>query len=115
MMMVFNGFLSMSKRGEVTGERRKLRKEELNALYYSPTVLRLKISRRMRWAGHVACMGEGRVMYRCLMGKPEGKRPLGRPRCKGGIFRKSDVGVWTGLIWLRIESGAGTCECGNEP
>jgi hypothetical protein len=68
------------KRDEVTGERRKLHKEELHIMYYSPNIIRQIISRRMRRAGHVARMGEERKVYRVLMGKPEGKRPLGRPR-----------------------------------
>ena len=56
--------------------------EELNNLYSSPNNVRVIKSRRMRWAGHVACMGEERGTYRVLVGKPEGKRPLGRPRCR---------------------------------
>jgi len=68
------------KRDEVTGEWRKLHNEELNNLYSSPDIVRVIKSRRMRWSGHVACMGEGRGVYRVLVGKPEGKRPLGRPR-----------------------------------
>ena len=68
------------KRDEVTGEWRRLHNEELNDLYSSPNIVRVKKSRRMRWAGHVARMGEERVVYRVLVGKPEGKRPLGRPR-----------------------------------
>jgi len=67
------------KRDEVTGEWRKLH-EELNDLYCSPNIVRVVKSRRIRWAGHVARMGEGRGVYRVLVGKPEGKRPLGRPR-----------------------------------
>jgi len=67
-------------RDEVTGERRRLHSEELNDLYCSPNIVRVIKSRRMRWAGHVARMGEERVVYRVLMGKPEGKRPLGRSR-----------------------------------
>ena len=68
------------KRDEVTGEWRKLHNEELKGLYSSPNIVRVIKSRRMRWAGHVAHMGEGRGVYRVLVGKPEGKRPLGRPR-----------------------------------
>jgi hypothetical protein len=67
------------KRDEVTGEWRKLHNEELNGLYSLPSIVRV-IKFRMRWAGHVARMGEGRVVYRVLVGKPEGKRLLGRPR-----------------------------------
>jgi hypothetical protein len=65
---------------EVTGEWRRLHIEELNYLYCSPNIVRVIQSRRMRWAGHVARMGEVRVVYRVLVGKPEGKRQLGRPR-----------------------------------
>jgi hypothetical protein len=67
------------KRDEVMGEWRKLH-EELNGLYSLPNIVRVIKSRRMRWVGHVARMGEGRVVYRVLVGKPEGKRSLGRPR-----------------------------------
>ena len=65
---------------EVTGEWRRLHNEELNDLYSSPNTVRVIKSRRMRWAGHVARMGEERGAYRVLVGKPEGKRPLGRLR-----------------------------------
>jgi hypothetical protein len=65
---------------EVRGEWRKLHNEELNNLCSSPNIVRVIKSRRMRWAGHVAHMGEGRGVYRVLVGKPEGRRPLGRPR-----------------------------------
>jgi len=68
------------KRDEVTGDWRKLHNEELNDLYSSPNIVRVIKSRRMRFAGHVARMEEGRAVYRVLVGKPEGKRPLGRPR-----------------------------------
>jgi hypothetical protein len=68
------------KRDEVTGEWRKLHNEELNGLYSLPNIVRVIKSRRLRWAGNVARMGEGRVVDRVLVGKPEGKRPLGRPR-----------------------------------
>jgi hypothetical protein len=69
-----------AKRDEVTGEWRKLHKEELNGLYSLPNIVRVIKSRRKRWAGHVACVVEGRGVYRVLVGKPEGKRRLGRPR-----------------------------------
>jgi len=68
------------RRDEVTGEWRRLHNEELNNLCTSPNIVRVIKSRRMRWAGHVARMGEERRVYRVLVGKPEGKRPLGRPR-----------------------------------
>jgi len=70
------------RRDEVTGEWRRLHNEELNDLYSSPNIVRVIKSRRMRWAGHVARMGEERGAYRVLVGKPEGKRPLGRPRLR---------------------------------
>ena len=69
-----------SKRHEVTGDWRKLHNEELNDLYSSPTIVRVIKSRRMRWEGHVARMGERRGVNRVLVGKPEGKRLLGRLR-----------------------------------
>jgi len=72
--------ISGAKRDEVTGEWRKLHSEELNDLHCSPNIVRVIKSRRMRWEGHVARMGERRGVYRVLVGKPEGKRPLGRPR-----------------------------------
>jgi hypothetical protein len=64
------------KSDKVTGKWRKLHNEEINDLYCSPIIVQLIKSRRMRWAGHVAWMGEGRGTYRVLVGKPEGKRPL---------------------------------------
>jgi hypothetical protein len=68
------------KRDEVTGEWRTLHNEELNDLYPLPNIVRVVKSRRMKWAGHVARMGEDRGVHRVVVGKPEGKRPLGRPR-----------------------------------
>jgi hypothetical protein len=68
------------KSDEVTGERRRLHNEEINDLYSSPNIIRVIKSRRMRWAGHVARMGEGRGAYRILVGRPEGRRPLRKPR-----------------------------------
>jgi hypothetical protein len=72
------------KRDGVTGGWRKLHNEELHNLYSSssPSIIRIIKSRRMRWAGHVAQMEEKRNVYRLLVGKPEGKRPLGRQRCR---------------------------------
>jgi hypothetical protein len=68
------------KRDEVTGERTKLHNEETHELYSSPSIIRIMKSRRTRWAGHVAQMGEKRNAYRLLVGKPEGRRSLERPR-----------------------------------
>jgi TPP-dependent pyruvate/acetoin dehydrogenase alpha subunit len=70
------------KRYKVTGEWRKLHNEELNDLYSALNIVRVVESRIMRWAGQVVHMGEGRGVYRVLVGKPEGKRPLERPRCR---------------------------------
>jgi hypothetical protein len=85
------------KRDEVTGEWRKLHSGELHNLYSSPDIIRQIKSRRMRWAGHVARMGEGRNMYRVLVGKPEGKIPLERQRRR-----------WMGLKWT-LGRLAGVC------
>jgi hypothetical protein len=68
------------KRDEVTVEWRKPHNEELNDMYSSPNIVQMIKSRRMRWAGSVARMGKMTFVYRVLVGKPEGKRPLGRPR-----------------------------------
>jgi hypothetical protein len=68
-----------AKRDEVTGEWRKLHNEELNDLYSLPNIVRVVKSRRMRWAGHVASMGEERGVYRVLVGTEEGRRPFVRP------------------------------------
>jgi hypothetical protein len=68
------------KRDEVTGGWRKLHNEELHGLYSSPSIVRMIEARRMRWAGHVARMGAVRGAYNILVGMPEGRRPLGRPR-----------------------------------
>jgi len=65
---------------EVTGEWGRLHNEEINDLYSSPNIVRVIKWRRMRWAGHVVCMGEERGVYRVLVGKPEGRRQLRRPR-----------------------------------
>jgi hypothetical protein len=92
------------------GEWRKLHNEELNGLYSLPNIVRAIKSRRLRWAGHVARMGEGRGVYRVLVGKPEGKRPLGTPkrRWENNVrMDLQDVGVGTGLGWLRIGTRGG--------
>jgi len=68
------------RRDEVTGDWKRLNNKELNDLYSSPSTVRVIKSRRMRWVWHVARMGEERGVYRVLVGKPEGKRPLWRPR-----------------------------------
>ena len=96
------------KMDEVTGEWRKLHNEGLSDLYSLPNIVRVVKSRRMRWAGHVARLGEGRGVHRVLMGKPEGKRPLGRPRRRREDNIKMDLReVGTGWIWLRIGTGGG--------
>ena len=96
---------------EVTGERRRLHNEELNDLYSSPYIVRVIKSRRMRWAGHVARMGEESRVYRVLVGKPEGRNRWGDLGVDGWIILERisswDVGIWTGLGWPRIETGGG--------
>jgi hypothetical protein len=79
---------------ELKGGWRELHNEELHNLYSSPSIIRIIKSRRMRWAGHAARMGEKRNMYRLLVGKPEGKRLLGRPRCR---WIELSVVDWIGL------------------
>jgi len=92
------------RRDEVTGEWRKLHNEKLNDLYSSPNIVRVIKSRRMRWAGHVARMGEWRSMCRILVGKPEGKRPLGRPRRRWEGNIKMDLReVGCGIMdWIEL-------------
>jgi len=79
------------KRDEVTEEWRKLHNEELNDLYSSPIIIRVTKLRRMRWAGHVAHMGERRGVYRVLVGKPEGNSPHGRHRRRWDDKIKMDL------------------------
>jgi hypothetical protein len=88
---------------EVTGEWRKLHNEELHDLYSSPSIIRIIKSRRMRWAGYVARMGEKRNAYRVLVGKTEGKRPLGRPRRRWVDIRMNlgEVG-WGDVDWIGL-------------
>jgi hypothetical protein len=93
-----------AKKDEVTGEWRKLHNEELNDLYSSPNIVRVIKSRKMRQAGHVVHMGEGRDVYRVLVGKPEGKRPLGGDRCRWEDNIKMDlqeVGCG-GMDWIEL-------------
>jgi hypothetical protein len=77
---------------EEDGSWRKLHNDELHSLYSSLNIVRLIKSRGMRWAGHVARMGEGKGVYRVLIGRPEGKRPLGRPRRRWEDNIKLDLG-----------------------
>jgi len=97
------------KRDEVTGECRKLYNEELNDLYCSPNIVRMLKSTRMRWAGHVARMGERRGVYRVLVRKPEGKRPLGRPRRRWEDNIKMDLlEVGSGVMdWIELAQDRG--------
>jgi hypothetical protein len=91
------------KRDEVTGEWRKLHNEELHILYSSPNIITHK-SRTMRWAGHVARMGEERNVYEALMGKPEGKRPLGRPKLRWEDRIRMDLKEtgWGSVDWIQL-------------
>jgi hypothetical protein len=88
------------KSGE-NGSWRKLHNDELHSLFSSPNVVRVIKSRRTRWEGHVARMGEGTGVYRVLVGRPEGKRPLGRPRRRWEDNNKMDtmhIGSGSGLL-----------------
>ena len=88
------------RRDEVTEEWRRMHNEELNDLYSSPNIVRVIISRRMRWAGHVARMGEERGACRVLVGKREGRRQLGRPRRRWMDNIRMDLQeVGCGLYW----------------
>jgi hypothetical protein len=92
------------KRNEVTGEWRKLHNEERCDLYSSPSIIRIIKSRRMRWADHVAGMEEKRNAYRLLMGKPEGERPLRRPRRRWVDNIRMDLGEveWCDVDWIGL-------------
>jgi hypothetical protein len=92
------------KMDEVTGEWRRLHNKELYALYSSPSIIRVIKSRRLRWAGHVERMGERRGAYRAMVGKPEGRRPLERPRRRWEDNIKMglrEVG-WGGIDWINL-------------
>jgi hypothetical protein len=98
------------KMDEVTKEWRNLHNEELNGLYSLPDIIQVIKSRRMKWTGHVACMGYKIGVYRVLVGKPKGKRSLGRSWRRGEVkvdLQEVGWGAWIGLIWLRIGTGGG--------
>jgi hypothetical protein len=99
------------KRDEVTGEWRKLNKEELRDLYSSPSIIRIIKSRRMRGAGHVARIGEKRNAYRLLVGKPERKRPLERPRHRWMDNITMDLGNvgWGDVDWIGLAQDRNRC------
>jgi hypothetical protein len=88
----------------VTGSWRKLHNDELHSLYSSPNIVRVIKSRRIKWAGHVACMKEGRSAYRILVERPEGKRPYGRPRRRWDdnvMMDLREIGI-VGAKWIRL-------------
>jgi hypothetical protein len=93
-----------SKREEVTGEWRGLHNEELYDLYSSPNIVVVIKPRRIRWACHVARVGDRRGAYRVLVGKPEGKRPLGRPRHRweGNIKMDLQEVRWGDMVWIDL-------------
>jgi hypothetical protein len=92
------------KRDEVRGGWRKLHNGEFHNLYSSPSIIRMIKSRRMRWAGHVARMGAKKSAYRILVGKPEGKRPLERPRRRWEVNIKMDLREigWGNMDWIYL-------------
>jgi hypothetical protein len=86
---------------------RKFHNDELHTLYYSPNIFKVIKSRRMRWVRHVACLGEGRGVYRVLVGRLEGERPLGRPRCRWKDNIKlvlREIGI-NGANWINLAQG----------
>jgi hypothetical protein len=90
--------------GRLTGEWKRLHNEELIDLYSSPNIVRVIKSRRMRWAGHVARMGERRGAYKVLVGKPEGRKSLGRPRRRWEDNIKTDLREvgWGCVDWIGL-------------
>jgi hypothetical protein len=93
----------MLERDEATGEWRRLHNEKLNDLYSSPNIIWVIKSRRMRWAGYVARIGEKRGAYRVLVERPEGRRPLGRPRLRWEDNIKMDLQeVGWGTNWIEL-------------
>ena len=105
-------------RDEETGEWRKLHNVELHNLYGLPDIVRLIKSRRLRWAGHVARMGESRTAYRVLTGSPDGRRPVGRPRRRWSDNVKRDLAEigCCNSDWVANAQGglAWVCQCGDE-
>jgi len=99
------------KRDKVTGVWRKLHIEELNVLYCSPNIVRVIKSIIMRWAGHVVRMGKRRVVYIVLVGKPEGKRPLGRTRRRWEDNIKMDIQEvgCGGMNWIELAKDRDRC------
>jgi hypothetical protein len=92
------------KRDEATGDWRRLQNGELNDLYSSPNIIQVIKSKIMGWAGHVVRMGEGRAAHRVLVGRPDGRRPLGRPRRRlEDIIKKGlqELG-WVGMDWIEL-------------
>ena len=104
------------KRDKLTGEWRKLH-DDPNDLYCPPSIVRVIRSRRMRWTGHLACMGKRRGIYRVLVRKPDGKRPLGRDkhRWKDNIKMVLQKVGCGGMEWIELAQIVGSCECSNEP
>jgi hypothetical protein len=89
-----------SRRQEVAGGWRRLHNEELHNLYASPNIIRVIKSRRVRWAEYVARIREMRNSYKMLFGKPEGKRPLGRPRRRWGVLLEWMLAKEVGYLWI---------------
>ena len=92
---------------EAPGKRKQIHNDDLYDLYFSPNIIRVIKSRRMRWAGSEARMGERTAVYRIFVGKTEGKRILGRPNCWLEDLQEVGCVPWTGLIWLRIKKDGG--------
>ena len=107
------GIIFGPRRDEITGEWRRLHNEGLNDLYSSLNIVWVTKSRRMCWVGHVALMGKEKRVYRDLVGKADGRRPLGRPRLRWVNNIRMDLqevsfGYKTGLSWPRIETVGGS-------
>jgi hypothetical protein len=99
---------------EEDGSWRKLHNDELHNLYSLPNIVRVIKSRRVRWAGHMARIGEGRGVYRFLVGRPESKRPLGRPRHRWEDNIKMDlmqIGI-DGANWIQLAQNRVQCRAG---